>query len=446
MTTSDRQADVAGDPAQADPRAQVAAQQRAVAEVVDGRPGFWRRAASMISVYLFAAGALVALLLPRLLDERTFFGWAFALTVTAAYVMYAASWDILSGFTGQVNFGQSAFIGTGGFVAAVIASRLDQPLFLVVLIATVVSALLGVVVGVPALRLTGPYLALVTLTVVTALINLTLALKEYTGGEEGVAGLRKLIDDPVLGPIGRALATVVLGSTYTDARAIDQDSYVDYLLMVLFALVVVAGLLVLGYSRRGLVLRSIQQDEMAAEAAGVDAPRYKVAAFVLSGALAGFAGAMIVAARGTAQLDLLAVTLSLLIIVMAAVGGVGTVVGPVLGAVAVGVLDLKVLSETGFIGSNPELKLGVFALALIVVVVLQPRGLLPPVQDLWRKRLRERNSKQVAAGLASLLQQPAGAGGEGRADTDEGSTWQAGDPDQERVEGATGEQTGGPRA
>ena len=382
-----------------------------------------------------------------MLDERTFFGWAFALTVTAAYVMYAASWDILSGYTGQVNFGQSAFIGTGGFVAAIVASRLDQPLFLVVLVATLASAVLGVVVGVPALRLTGPYLALVTLTVVTALVNLVLALKEYTGGEEGVAGLDRLADDPVLGPLGRGLATVVLGGTYSDASSLDRDTYVDYQLMVFFALVVVGGLLLLGYSKRGLVLRSIQQDEMAAEAAGVDAARYKVAAFVLSGALAGFAGGLIVAARGTAQLDLLAVTLSLLIIVMAAIGGVGTIVGPVLGAIAVGVLDLKLLSETDFIGSNPELKLGVFALALIVVVVLQPRGLLPPLQDLWRRRLRERNRRQIATGLESILERPPASGGEGQADVDEGSTWQAPGPDDDRVAGSgDDERTGGSRA
>ena len=378
-------------------------------DVVDGRPSRARRVVTMLSPYLFVLAVLVALVLPRLMGEA-FFGWGLALTFTAAYVLYATSWDIVSGFTGQVNFGHSAFIGVGGFAAAIFVAELGWDLWLVILAATVVAALLGLVIGVPALRLTGPYLALVTLTVVTALTQVQLALKDVTGGEEGIVGLPRLVDDPLIGPVGTAVASLTLGpATFDDATTLDQDLYVDYAVVVLTCALMVGGLLLLGYSRRGLVLRSVQQDPVAAEAAGVQVRRYKVAAFTLSGALGGLAGGLVVAIRGNANPDLLFVNLSLLVIVMAALGGLGTIVGPAVGAVVVGLLDFKLLDEIGTVRANPELKIGLFALVLILVVILQPRGLLPPLQQRWRARLAERNRTQIGAGLASVLSVPPGA-------------------------------------
>lgn len=375
-------------------------------EVVDGRPSPVKRAVTMISPWLFLGVVLLALLLPRLMGEG-FFSWGITLSFTLAYVLYASSWDIVSGFTGQVNFGHSAFIGTGGFITAIVSERAGADLWLVILLSTVVAAVLGVIIGVPALRLSGPYLALVTLTVVTALSQVELVLKEYTGGEEGVVGVARLMDDPVLGPVGGGLATVLVGEAYTDGRTLDQDLFVDYLLLVVVAALVVGGLLLLGYSKRGLVLRSVQQDPVAAEAAGVPVRSYKVVAFVLSGALGGLAGGLIVAVRGNANPDLLFVTLSLLIIVMAALGGVGTIIGPVLGAVIVGFLDYKLLDTIDFVRANPDTKIGIFALILIVVVLVQPRGLLPPLQGQWRKVIASRNRTEIAIGLASVMGSPA---------------------------------------
>ena len=256
MTTSSRSAgaDVRRPARSRTPTRRCARQQReALAEVVDGRPGFWQ-AHRLHAERLPVRGrrARRAAAAARCMDERTFFGWAFALTVTAAYVMYAASWDILSGFTGQVNFGQSAFIGTGGIVAAIVAGRPLRP-------AAVrrrarrrrsSSALLGVVVGVPALRLTGPYLALVTLTVVTALVNLVAGAQgvhRWGGGRQpGSTGSSTTRCSGRSD--GGSRRSCSAAPTPRPAR-LDQDSYVDYVLLVFFALVVVAGLLVLGYSK-----------------------------------------------------------------------------------------------------------------------------------------------------------------------------------------------------
>jgi branched-chain amino acid transport system permease protein len=143
--------------------------------------------------------------------------------------------------------------------------------------------------------------------------------------------------------------------------------------------VVLALLLRLGYGSRGLVLRSIQQDETAAEAAGVPVVRYKLGAFVLSGALAGLGGGLLVQTRGSAGIDLLLVSLSLLVIIIAALGGAGSIIGPAVGAYLVILLQNYYLDRIGLFDEHPELKPGLFALLLIVVLIVAPRGLVPPL-------------------------------------------------------------------
>jgi ABC-type branched-subunit amino acid transport system permease subunit len=167
---------------------------------------------------------------------------------------------------------------------------------------------------------------------------------------------------------------------------------------------VLVGLLKLGYGRRGLVLRSIQQDEMAAEAAGVPVVRYKLGAFVLSGALAGLAGGLLVQVRGSVGIDLLFIDLSLLIIIIAALGGVGTIIGPAVAAYVVVLLQLFYLDKITFFQENPELKLGAFSLFVILLLIVQPKGLLPPVL----KRLNAPAARRNALSLAAVS--AAGAG------------------------------------
>jgi branched-chain amino acid transport system permease protein len=248
-----------------------------------------------------------------------------------------------------------------------------------------VAALLGVVIGVPCLRLRGPYLALATLSAAAALFQLSFIYKRQTGGEEGIAGIPRLRDADVLGPLGKGLAKAFTLGAYGEARRLEQIAYVNYYVTLVVMVLVLVVLVRLGYGRRGLVLRSIQQDESAAEAAGVPIVRYKLGAFVLSGALAGLGGGLLVQTRGSAGIDLLLVSLSLLVIIIAAIGGAGTILGPAVGAYLVVLLQNYYLDHA-------ELKPGLFALALIVLLIVQPRGLVPP--------LLNRLARRAAAGRA----------------------------------------------
>ena len=360
------------------------------------RAGLVRR---LLTVNLIVAIVLIVALffVPSYITSFRIVG---VFTTANIFAMFAASWDILSGFTGQVNFGHAAFIGTGGFTVGLLSKYHEGvPAELQLVLGTLAAAALGVILGVPCLRLSGPYLALVTLTAASALLQLTFIYKRQTGGEEGISGIDRFNDSPVLGEIGRALAKIGYGPKFDELRRLDQATYINFYVVLLFTLLMIGGLLWLGFGRRGVVLRSIQQDEMAAQAAGVPITRYKLLAFVLSGACAGLAGSLWVIVRGSVGIDTLFVDLSLIIIVMAALGGAGSILGPVAGAYMViflqdYLLDEYLLNNLVDEEDRPPVKILIFSLLLLIVLRLQPRGLVVPLL------LRRRKTPAAAAGAA----------------------------------------------
>ncbi len=334
----------------------------------------------------------MALLVPRLMpDLENNLTLITIFTTANIYAMFAASWDILSGFTGQVNFGHAAFIGTGGFTVGLLTKYPHFTPDVRILLGALAAAALGLLVGIPALRLKGPYLALATLATATALLRLNFIFKAQTGGEEGISRIPELGETSVLGPVGRGLARLVVGSgRFEDMRPFDQRALVNYFAVLVVAAAVIAVLLAVGYGRRGIVLRSIQQDELAAEAAGVPVTRYKVTAFVLSGFMAGLAGAIWAHTLSNVGINLLVVDLSLLVIVMAALGGVGTIIGPIIGAYTVVWLQEYVLDQI-LEGRVDEAKIGdvkvmVFSGLLVLVLVVLPRGVLTSAVGWLRRR------------------------------------------------------------
>ena len=354
-----------------------------------------------VNVILLLLLPVALLYFPRFVDNLTLLQ---VVGTANIFVMFAASWDILSGYTGQVNFGHAAFIGFGAYTVALLSKyQPDVNNELALLIGTSTAALLGLAIGVPCLRLKGPYLALATLSVAGALVQLTYIFKTQTGGEDGLANVSAVIDGAITGPVGEGLSKLVLGPlTFAGLDSYDQFIYVNYFVTLVVMVAMVGGLMALGYGKRGLVLRSIQQDELAAEAAGVPITRYKLGAFVLSAACAGLAGGLYAQVRGTVALDLLAVDLSLLVIIIAAFGGAGSIIGPAIGAYAVVLLQNYYLERASDVfKEHSELKIGTFALLLIVVLIVAPRGLVPPLIQ----RLSGRNGQSRAAG-AALTESP----------------------------------------
>jgi branched-chain amino acid transport system permease protein len=212
-----------------------------------------------------------------------------------------------------------------------------------------VALLFGFLVGYLCLRLRGSYLSLATLAFPLIALGILFAFPDFSGGELGISGLRRLMTTPT-------------GNYYVAAISM---------------LAVVFGLWMLADSKFGIVLHAIRDDEVAARASGINTPRYKMAIFAISGAAAGFAGALFAHYLRVAGPSTLEVALSFQVVIWGIFGGVATVYGPV-----VAVFLLYPLTEwLGSWGQFGELRLLIFAVIVLLVLLFMPRGLTPWVRD-----------------------------------------------------------------
>jgi branched-chain amino acid transport system permease protein len=305
--------------------------------------------------------------------------------------LVAIGLSLLMGFAGQISLGQGAFYAVGAYTAAILTVGVDPDERLVnpeagiapwvaVLVAPVLTALVAAVIGVPLLRLRGHYLAFATLALHLILIAALFAEDRFTGGQD--PGL--IITKPLevagftmagVGDAARNLAAVIWG-------------------LVAVALLVGVNLV---RSRAGRALRAIASSEAGAAAAGVNVAGYKLRLFVLAAALAGLAGGLFAFRLGFLSPDAFPVIISIEFVVIVVVGGLGSVYGAVVGAVAIVWLQDRLQQ----LGTREQLlgfelphqapgvfRIGVFALILIVVMLFLPRGVLPALGDGVRRLRR----------------------------------------------------------
>ncbi len=271
------------------------------------------------------------------------------LTLTCLFAIFAASWDLLAGYSGQVNFGHALFFGAGGYTSAVFSLKLGMSPWLTIWIGTALATLLGVGVGYVCLRLRGAYLSLATLAFPLIAVGLLIAFPAFSGGELGIFGVPRLTNN-------------LLG---------------NYYIAVIAMLACVFGLWKFANSKIGLVLHAIRDDELAARASGINTPRYKLAVFALSAFVAGLSGALLAHYMRIAAPYLLETALSFQVIIWGVFGGVATIYGPV-----VAVFILYPLTEWfGGFQAFGERRLLFFAVIVLLVLLFMPRGLAPWVRD-----------------------------------------------------------------
>ncbi len=274
------------------------------------------------------------------------------LILANVWAILAMSWDILSGYTGQISFGHSFFFGLGGYTAAALSVIAGWSPPAVIAIGGAVAALGGLLIAAPALRLRGPYLALMTLVAALALERFMRWLKPAETFDLGIAGAEGAI--------------LCIPDCF-----LSQDATAKYYYVLALMLVVAIGLKLLARSRIGVIFTAIRDDEATAQACGVDTAKYKALAFGVSGFVGGLSGAFYVYHLGSAApASLLDLQISVEAIVSAVLGGMGTVTGPIGGAYLLIVVQeyLRLLGAWRFFA--------LFALALLVLYLL-PRGLLP---------------------------------------------------------------------
>jgi branched-chain amino acid transport system permease protein len=265
------------------------------------------------------------------------------------WVALASSWNLISGLTGYVSFGHVAFFGIGSYAAAILITKAGWPWLPASLAGGVAACLLAVVIGIPCLRLKGPYFAI-------AMLGLNEVLRVLVSYFEGLTG----------GGFGLSLPTL-------------QATVPIYYAMAVVAVVVIAVTYAIITSRFGLRLMTVREDEVAAEAMGIDAFRHKLYAFLLSAAAPGIVGGLAGRDQGYIEpMSVFPLTTTITMIVMVLFGGKGTVWGPVLGAVTLFVLQEMVWAR--FIYLHQLL----FGAIIVAVVLLMPRGVLGILQIKYR--------------------------------------------------------------
>ena len=262
------------------------------------------------------------------------------------WIALAQSWNLISGLTGYVSFGHIAFFGMGAYTAGILIVKLGWPWLWASLAGGVGAVVLALVIGWPCLRLKGPYFAI-------AMLGLNEVLRVAVSYFEGLTGGGSGLSLPAL------YASVPI-----------------YYAMGLMALAVTGLAYVIVTSRFGLRLMTIREDEVAAEAMGIDTFRYKLYAFLLSAVGPGIVGGL--AARDQSYIEPISVfplIMTITMIVMVLFGGKGTIWGPVLGAVLLFTLQEMIWAR--FIYLHQLL----FGAIIITVVLLMPRGILGVLQQ-----------------------------------------------------------------
>lgn len=307
---------------------------------------------SINGVILFLL-ALVPLFITRT-DVITWF------TFTLLYITLSQSWNIIGGYTGQQNLGHAAFFGLGALSARYLWLY-GLPLPVALVAGGLAAMIFAVIIGFPAFRLRGVYFVIGTLV---------------------LAEILRMVFDTIL-PRAQVLPTKILGTYSLTPR---------YYLSLLVAVLAVATVYWLSRSRLGLGMMSVREDEDAAEASGVNTQKYKLSAFIMSTFMAGLAGGVYAYYAAAAQPGYLFSpiwTFDAVIIVF--VGGVGTIVGPIIGSVFF--VLLKQLLSLYLPGGMHVL---VFGVLFIIVVLYLPEGLIGLIRKL-RRGLSSRGISHIAS-------------------------------------------------
>jgi branched-chain amino acid transport system permease protein len=353
------------------------------------------RTQRIIGFLAFAAFVAFVAVLPAFVSDFK----AREYSYVAIYLIALLGLNILTGYTGQISLGHGAFMAIGGYTTAILMAGNEQfggPIsggvkdLWTLPIAGLVAGLVGLAFGLPALRLSGLYLALATFAIAVAMPSTVKRFEEYTGGGSGI----QLFGTPEL--TGSIANVNVLG------RSLTPNDWMYYLAwsiaLVLFA---VAWLILRG--RTGRAFRAVRDSETAAVSSGVSLARYKTLAFGISAAYAGVAGGLFAIASAFVNPDTFPIALSIFLLVGVVVGGLGGLSGLLFGAIFVAFLPLwaqgqdlgsllpdRIIEETQKPG-GPAIVYGVVLILLMFVLPNGVGGLFRRIGQLLTSRRYSRS-------------------------------------------------------
>jgi len=271
--------------------------------------------------------------------------------LASIFSVFALSWNLLAGYAGQISFGHAFFFGGAAYASAMLNLHSGIPPPLSIFLSAIICGVAGLILGYPCLRVKGPYFVLMTWCFPLILISAVIMyFGEIFGGDMGLSGF----------------------------QGISSSSTINYYgSLLILALAVFISTVVVN-SRLGLILRAVRDNEIVAESVGINISKYKILIFGLSGFIAGVAGAYLAHFNKTISPELLVVEMSLLVIIMTTVGGIGSIAGPIVGGFLVTFLD-------NYLGYIADVRLIIYGLAIVAIVFARPQGLLP-----WSPKIKLR--------------------------------------------------------
>ncbi|GGN05070.1 MULTISPECIES: branched-chain amino acid ABC transporter permease [Terrabacter] len=345
-----------------------------------------------VKIVLWVLFALFLFLLPLLnipfiTTEGSDFGGV--LFTVATYVLVALGLNIVVGYAGLLDLGYVGFYAVGAYTVGVLTSEHAHLSWVVVVpIAIVVAMVSGVILGAPTLRVRGDYLAIVTLGF-GEIVRLTLVNSQWLGGAQGISDIPKppsaeLFEVPSLDwSSGAPVVDLDTTSTFLKFGINDFVPYY-WLALGIIGLVLLFDILVKS-SRVGRAWEATREDEDAAELMGVPTFRFKLLAFALGAAIGGLSGALFATKAGFISPDSFQLLLSILFLAAVVVGGAGNRWGVIVGAIVVGYFPERFRDFADF-------RVLVFGLALMLLAIFRPQGLLPPRRTVRAKRADDRQA------------------------------------------------------
>ena len=259
-------------------------------------------------------GILVILALPFIIRDRYF---QHLLVLSGIFIILTSSWNLLAGYSGLLNLGHAAFFGIGGYSSALLALKLGISPWIGLPLGGLIASLFGILIGIPSFRLSGPYLAITTIGFSEILRLVAMNWVDLTRGSLGLYGIPPL--------------TPFKFSESLSIKFVSEQNF--YYVVIVFAALTLGLMKKLIHSEFGISLKSMREDEMGSESIGIDTSGYKLTVFMISAFLAGFAGALYAHYIRLISPEMLTLGETFTVLTMAMVGGLGTLFGPVVGAV-----------------------------------------------------------------------------------------------------------------
>ncbi len=276
------------------------------------------------------------------------------LVIVGINIILAVSLNLITGFTGQFSLGHAAFMSIGAYASGVMTAKLDQPFMVGILMAGIFAALAGIFIGIPTLRLKGDYLAIATLGF-GEIVKILAINNDYIGGAVGLN---------------------------------DIPQYTNWTWLYFSVVITIIFIKNFINSHNGRACMAIREDEIAAEAMGVNTTYYKILVFTIGAFFAGVAGALYANYFYFIKPDSFGFMKSVDILVIVVFGGMGSITGSVLGAILLSIISV-------FLQGIPELRMVVYSIILFLVMVYRPQGIMGD------KEIKLFNKRGVLNGNAS---------------------------------------------